>query len=264
MIVSVDARRPSPTSPAREARGYQLVDTRTGVIGEPTFSFIMLNTAVAPTNDLRIRQALAKGLDQAERPEDLRRPAGQAGHRHLPARLAVLQRHRLPDLRPGRGQASLVTSLQGPARHPVDHPQTITDPRPQGGPGRPADVGAGRVRRQPDRGPAGHPHRRLRAGQVPGRHLVPVRGRQPGSQLRVVEHHHRLAARQIGLNFARIERPADRDGLLSRAAHHRTVHPGHGLPDASTSGWPRTCPTCGSSSTSSRRWPRSGSRTSPA
>ena len=42
---------------------YQLVDSLAGVIGQPTVSFIMLNTAVAPTNDLRIRQALAKGLD---------------------------------------------------------------------------------------------------------------------------------------------------------------------------------------------------------
>ena len=45
--------------------GYQVVDSRTGVIGEPSVSFIMLNTTVAPTNDLRIRQALAKGLNQA-------------------------------------------------------------------------------------------------------------------------------------------------------------------------------------------------------
>ena len=45
--------------------GFQLVDTSTGVIGQPSFAFIMLNTAVPPTNDLSIRQALAKGLDQA-------------------------------------------------------------------------------------------------------------------------------------------------------------------------------------------------------
>jgi peptide/nickel transport system substrate-binding protein len=45
--------------------GYQVVDTLTGIIGEPSMAFIMLNTAVAPTNDIRIRQALAKGLDQA-------------------------------------------------------------------------------------------------------------------------------------------------------------------------------------------------------
>jgi peptide/nickel transport system substrate-binding protein len=46
--------------------GYQLVDTRTGVIGQPSFAFIMLNNAVAPTNDLSIRKALAKGMNQAE------------------------------------------------------------------------------------------------------------------------------------------------------------------------------------------------------
>ncbi len=45
--------------------GYQVVDTTTGVLGEPTVAFIMLNTAVAPTNDLTIRKALAMGLDQA-------------------------------------------------------------------------------------------------------------------------------------------------------------------------------------------------------
>lgn len=46
--------------------GYQLVDTRTGVIGQPTMAFIMLNTVTPPTNDLRIRTALAKATDQAE------------------------------------------------------------------------------------------------------------------------------------------------------------------------------------------------------
>ncbi len=45
--------------------GYQLVDTRTGIIGQPSFSFIMLNTKVTPTSDLSIRQALAKGMDQS-------------------------------------------------------------------------------------------------------------------------------------------------------------------------------------------------------
>ncbi len=42
---------------------YQLVDSLTDSIGEPTVAFVMLNTAVAPTNDLRVRQALAKSLD---------------------------------------------------------------------------------------------------------------------------------------------------------------------------------------------------------
>ena len=46
--------------------GYQLVDSRTGVIGQPTFAFIMLNTVTPPTNDLSIRRALAQGLNQSE------------------------------------------------------------------------------------------------------------------------------------------------------------------------------------------------------
>jgi peptide/nickel transport system substrate-binding protein len=46
--------------------GFQVVDTVTGVIGQPTVAFIMLNTQMAPTNDLRIRQALAKATDSAE------------------------------------------------------------------------------------------------------------------------------------------------------------------------------------------------------
>ena len=45
--------------------GYQIVDSLHGLIGEPSMAFIMLNTVVAPTDDLRIRQALAKSLDQA-------------------------------------------------------------------------------------------------------------------------------------------------------------------------------------------------------
>jgi peptide/nickel transport system substrate-binding protein len=43
--------------------GYQLVDSLSGVIGEPTVASILLNTATAPTDDVRIRQALAKAID---------------------------------------------------------------------------------------------------------------------------------------------------------------------------------------------------------
>ncbi len=63
MIESVDPTTITNFSGSGGA-GFQLVDSRTGVIGEPTFAFIMLNTDVPPTNDFSIRQALAKGLDQ--------------------------------------------------------------------------------------------------------------------------------------------------------------------------------------------------------
>jgi len=48
------------------ASGYELVDSATNVIGEPSMAFIMLNCVTAPTNDIRIRQALAKATDQAQ------------------------------------------------------------------------------------------------------------------------------------------------------------------------------------------------------
>ena len=174
--------------------GYQLIDTRTGVIGQPTFSFIMLNTAVAPTNDLSIRQALAKGMDQMELQKLLGGPPAKPVERDLPAQLALLQQDGLSELRPVGGQEP-GQPVQGPARHPGHHHHHHPgSDRPQGGGGRPADVGAGRLRGEHHRGAAGHHHRRLRPGHVPGRHLVPVRGGQPRSQLRVVEHHHRGTA----------------------------------------------------------------------
>lgn len=62
MIVTND-----PKTPATFASNpsYQLVDTTQSVVGEPNITFICLNTAVAPTNDLSIRKALAMATDQA-------------------------------------------------------------------------------------------------------------------------------------------------------------------------------------------------------
>jgi ABC-type transport system substrate-binding protein len=65
MIQSTDANTTARFS-GSGGTGYQLVDTLTGVIGQPTLTFLMLNTAVAPTNDLRVRQALTKATDQAQ------------------------------------------------------------------------------------------------------------------------------------------------------------------------------------------------------
>ena len=78
---------------------------------------------------------------------------------------------------------------------------------------------------------AGHHHRRLRARQVPGGHLLPVRGGQPRPQLRVVEHHHHLTGREHRPQLHPPRRPADRDGAARGTPHHQPVHPGVGLPD---------------------------------
>jgi peptide/nickel transport system substrate-binding protein len=50
---------------AGEEDSFPMVTSQTGIIGQPTFAFIMLNTLTPPTNDLSIRQALAKGMDQS-------------------------------------------------------------------------------------------------------------------------------------------------------------------------------------------------------
>jgi peptide/nickel transport system substrate-binding protein len=65
MIQSADALTITRFS-GSGGNGYQLVDTRTGVIGQPTILFLMLNTVKPPTNDLRVRQALAKATDQVQ------------------------------------------------------------------------------------------------------------------------------------------------------------------------------------------------------
>jgi peptide/nickel transport system substrate-binding protein len=63
LIISLD-----PTTVERFAAGsgYRVIDSSRTGIGEPTMGFMMLNTVVPPTDDTRIRQALAKGMDQSQ------------------------------------------------------------------------------------------------------------------------------------------------------------------------------------------------------
>lgn len=46
--------------------GYTVVDSVTGVIGEPTIGFVMLNCVTSPTDDIRVRRAIAMATDQTE------------------------------------------------------------------------------------------------------------------------------------------------------------------------------------------------------
>ncbi len=54
---------PSAVTTLRSNPAYQLVDTIHHHLGEPDMDFIMLNTAVAPTDDPEVRLALAKAID---------------------------------------------------------------------------------------------------------------------------------------------------------------------------------------------------------
>jgi peptide/nickel transport system substrate-binding protein len=60
MILSID---PNTVDHFQNQSAYQVVDTLTQKVGEPDMDYIMLNCLAPPTNDLGIRQALAKGMN---------------------------------------------------------------------------------------------------------------------------------------------------------------------------------------------------------
>jgi peptide/nickel transport system substrate-binding protein len=107
--------------------GFQLVDTRTGVIGQPTFAFIMLNTVTPPTSDLGIRQALAKGMNQAEVQQIIGGPPSQpATGIFLPSSPYYSDTH-FPTYDPS-GAKSLVSEYKAKHGTPTIQLMTIPDP----------------------------------------------------------------------------------------------------------------------------------------
>jgi peptide/nickel transport system substrate-binding protein len=65
IILSVDPNTISRFS-GSGGTGFVEVDSRTGVIGEPTLGFVMLNCITPPTDDVLLRRAIAMATDQAE------------------------------------------------------------------------------------------------------------------------------------------------------------------------------------------------------
>jgi peptide/nickel transport system substrate-binding protein len=63
LIVS---RNPGTVNRFKSDPAFQVVDSLMFPQGEPDMDFIMLNCLKPPTSDLSVRQALAKGIDQAE------------------------------------------------------------------------------------------------------------------------------------------------------------------------------------------------------
>ena len=242
--------------------GFQLVDSQTGVIGQPTFAFIMLNTVTPPTNDLSIRQALAKGMNQAEVQKIIGGPpAKPATGLFLPDSPYYSNTH-YPTFDPG-GAKELVNAYKAKHGTPTLNLMTIPDPLEikvvqavqqmweQVG----FDVTVSEVEQAT-----------IIDDFVLGKFQA-VTSYQFGAvnpDLNYVWWSTTTISPigSIGLNFTRIDDPTDRDGHARGPPHHRPGHPGQAPTRRSTSSWPRTCPTCGSSSTSSRRWPPSGSRTS--
>ena len=98
------------------------------MIGSPTMGFMLLNCARPPTDDLRIRQALAKATDQVAIQKVFGDGSVQVDRRPLPSRLAVLQPDRLPGPRPRRGP-SLVAEYAAQHGAPSIQISSTPDPR---------------------------------------------------------------------------------------------------------------------------------------
>jgi peptide/nickel transport system substrate-binding protein len=61
-MISID---PRTYDHFRSAPGFESLYQTSPVVGEPTMGFVLLNCAQAPTDDVRVRRALAKATDQA-------------------------------------------------------------------------------------------------------------------------------------------------------------------------------------------------------
>ena len=213
--------------------GYQLVDTRTGVIGQPTFSFIMLNTAVAPTNDLSIRQALAKGMNQAELQRLLGGPPAQPVERDLPARLPLLQQDRAirPTTPPGPRAWSAATRPSTAPR--PSNITTIPDPDRRSRWSRPSS-------RCGSRSDSTSPSPRCEQATIIDDFVLGKFQAATSYQFGAVDPDLNYVwwstttvspPGKIGLNFTRLEDPQLETALLQGRHTTETVRPGVGLPD---------------------------------
>ena len=243
--------------------GFQLVDTRTGR-HRPAHLRLHHAQHGDPADQ---RPEHPPGAGQGHGPgrgaEDHRRAADQAGHRALPARLALLQQHPLPDLRPGRRPRSWSAPYKAKHGTPTLNLLTIPDPLEikvvqaiqqmwqQVG----FDVTVSEVEQAS-----------IIDDFVFG-NFQAVTSYQFGAvnpDLNYVWWSTTTISPigTIGLNFTRMDDPTIEIGHARGPPHDQPGHPGRPPTGPSTSSWPNSCPTCGSSSTSSRRWRPTGSRTS--
>ncbi len=107
--------------------GFQLVDTRTGVIGQPSFTYIMLNAVTPPTNDLSIRQALAKAMNQEEVQKIIGGPPSKPANGIFLPDSPYYSKTTYPTYDPS-GAAALVSQYKAKHGTPTIQLMTIPDP----------------------------------------------------------------------------------------------------------------------------------------
>lgn len=123
----IESATPSTITNFEGVSGYQLVDTRTGVIGQPTFTYIMLNLATPPTNDLSIRQALAKAINQPDVQKVLGGPPQQPATGIFLPNSPYYSNTNFPTYDPS-GATSLVNQYKAKHGTPTINLKTIPDP----------------------------------------------------------------------------------------------------------------------------------------
>jgi peptide/nickel transport system substrate-binding protein len=193
---------------------WSYVDDSGAILGQPAVNCVMLNTAAAPFNNLKLRTAMAMASNPTQYAKDHRPRHQRADDRPLPPRQPVLHQDRLPGAQPegggqaGQGDREGDRSAGFFTLTATNNPETVRAGRPIP----PAGVGQGRHEGHHQHSGAGCAHQRRAGREVPGRHLAPVRGRGPRPQLRVVEHHDGI--RPIPLNMARNSDPRIQAALV--------------------------------------------------
>ena len=212
--------------------GYQALFETSPVIGSPTMGFMLLNCARPPTDDLRIRTALAKATDQVAIQKVFGDGIGPGHRRHLPARVALRRPHRPTrrTTRPGRRRWC------GSTRRSTARPRSRSAPRPtrarssscrsssRCGAGAGVDVSITIVQQADaiiD----------LLTGEyqaVPSAQFGAVNPdlNYPWLSTTTVQ-----PIGTVGLNFARNSDPAIEQAFLDRPLDPRPCHPGPGVPD---------------------------------
>ena len=204
---------------------YQLVDSLTGVIGEPTCGLHHAEHGGGPHQRPPYPPGVGQRAQQSSRSSRssvAASPSPSTGCTRRVRRTTAVT----PAIRPSTSPAPRALVNQYKAEHgtPSLTLSTVTDPRLE----QVVQIvqqmwQPGGVRRHRQRHPAGHPHRRLHHRQVPGGHVLPVRRGRPRPQLRLVEHHHGLAGRGHRPQLPPQLRPPDRVSLQSG----RHPPPGH-------------------------------------
>ena len=125
LIFSID---PNTVDHFQNQSAYQVVDSLTQKVGEPDMNFIILNCMAPPVNDIRIRQALAKGMNQQTLQKLFGGGLGEVSNSPFPPGSPFYSKTAYPSFDPA-GAKKLVAAYKKQHGKPVVELGTVPDPR---------------------------------------------------------------------------------------------------------------------------------------